>query len=728
MYDENAILEEFRRARGPVSASQLARTFRLKGTERRELRQLLRSMAQEGKLLRLRGTNYTLPDGKTPEVVGRLQVASRGFGFVKPDWSGIPGDPPFAGDLHIPMREMGDALDGDIVRAMVLRKSREGSSGRIVTVLERAHSRIVGWYQRTGKRGGEVHPRSTKLDRRIYVSLPDKALGISDFEWVETEITEFTRPPEPLRGKVVRRIGSDEDRGIDVLLVLRDMGIEEEFPASVEQEAEALDFNWRKDLKGRKDFRKLPTLTIDPKTAKDYDDGLSIEPLEGGGWRLYVHIADVAHFVRPGMALDTEAQERSTSTYPVDRVVPMLPERLSNNLCSLVPDEDRLAVTAIIEIGPEGKRLRSSFHSSVIYSDCRAAYEEIQGLFVGKKPGREALRKAAPIAKDLRELAGVLRKARFARGALDLDIPEVEVLFDEHGAVSDLVFAERFEAHQLVEECMLAANEAVASYLEEKNAPLLYRIHEVADEERLERLLPALKVFGIKLRSGEGGITPKALQKALDAAHRHPAGHIIRRLVLRSLKRAEYNPENAGHFGLASECYCHFTSPIRRYPDIVAHRQIKALEAGRALVYPEDDNDLDALGEHTSSRERRAQEAEWEATAIKSLEYMKRHEGDEFDGYICSVHDWGIFVELDPHPVQGLIPKVRMRSDRYDLDDTGVRLVGRNSGFVYKLGDRVKVRIDKVDPMAQQLDLTLLEPVPKTFGRRARKGWDRRRW
>ena len=728
MFDENRILEEFRRAGGPLTTSRLARAFRLKGTERRQLRQMLRDMEREGKLVRLRGSSYTLPSGRTAEVLGRLQIAARGFGFVKPDWSGIPGDPPFAGDIHIPLREIGDAMDGDMVRVQIIRRGGEGPVGRIASVEERAHPIIVGWYQRTSKRGGEVHPRSTRLDRRVYVSLPDNALNISDFDWVEVEVTEFTPAPEPLRGRITARVGSDEDRGIDVLLVLRDRGIDEEFPASVEKEAEKLDFNWEKDLRAREDYRKLPTLTIDPETAKDYDDGLSVERLPGDGWRLYVHIADVAHFLRPGTALDEEARERSTSVYPVDRVVPMLPERLSNHLCSLVPGEDRLAVTAVMEFGPDGRRRKSSFHSSAIHSDCRAAYEEIQHVFDGGTPKQKALEGLLPVLADLRELAAVLRKRRFSRGALDLDIPEVEVLFDEHGSVSDLTFAERFEAHQLVEECMLAANEAVAEHLTDKEAPLLYRIHEMADEERLERLHPALKVFGIRLGRKDQPVTPKDLQKALDEAHRHPAGHIIRRLVLRSLNRAEYNPENAGHFGLASECYCHFTSPIRRYPDVVVHRQMKALEAGSKLVYTEEDNELESLGEHTSARERRAQEAEWEATTIKSLEYMKRHEGEEFDGFLSGLHDWGIFVELDPHPVQGLIPKARLQSDRYDLDDTGVRLVGRHTGFVYKLGDKVKVRVDRVDPLAQQLDLTLLDPVPKDSGRR-RGGppWRRRR-
>ncbi len=718
MIDREAVLKAVLDSDRPVHAGRLAREFRIRGDERRELKAILAELAEEGKIARLHGKHYGRPSGRSGGIVGRLSVTSRGFGFVRPDWSGLPGSPPFEGDLFIPAHAMGSALDGDLVRAELLRRDGEGPSGRIESVLEHAHARIVGWYQQTNRRGGEVHPRNTRIDRRIRVGLPEESLGVSDYDWVEVEITEYSRPGEPLLGRVVERLGTDEDRGIDVLLLLRDRGIVEEFPASVEQEVAAMRFRWEEDLAGREDLRPMPTLTIDPKTAKDYDDGLSIEPL-ANGWRLYVHIADVSHFVRPGNALDTEAYERSTSVYPVDRVVPMLPSKLSNYLCSLVPHEDRLTMTAIMEIDRAGRVTAKRVVDSVIHSDYRFTYEEIQAFFDGDRKVLEPCPQLEDTIVALREVASVLRKARFDRGALDLDIPEVSILFDEDGAASDIVHYPRFESHQLVEECMLVANEAAAAYLTEKEAPLLYRVHEVADEARLERVEPALKAFGIRLRGRGGAITPEDLQRALDKAQEHPAGHILRRLILRAMNRAEYDPENVGHFGLASPCYCHFTSPIRRYPDVIVHRQLKALARREALPYPADDNELDAMGDHTSTRERRAQEAEWEAVAIKSLEFMKQFEGEEFDAYIASVQPFGLFVELERYPVEGFIRRAALRADHYDIDEDGIRMTGRQTGHVLKLADKIRVRIDRIDPMAQQMDVTPLD-MPETKGRRGR--------
>ncbi|MBI1293182.1 ribonuclease R [bacterium] len=728
--DEKELIREIVQAKSPISLQFLTRRFRIKGDDRRAFRMLLAELEHQGKIARVSGKNYTAPSGRSSLILGRLEVTSRGFGFIRPNWTNLKGKPPFEGDLFIAARDLGAALDGDIVRAEYIRSERGRPSGRIQEVLEHAHKRVVGLYQATNARESTVLPRSSRLDRRVVVTKPDPALGVSDFDWVEVEITEFTPAPQPLLGKVIARLGRDEDRGIDVLLVLRDRGIIEEFPKSVEAEVEQLRFDWSKDLAGRTDYRKLPTITIDPKTAKDFDDALSIEVIGKDRWRLYVHIADVAHFVRQGTALDNEAIERSTSVYPTDRVVPMLPTKISNYLCSLVPHEDRLAVTAVMEIDGAGHILNMEFHNSVIHSAYRFAYEQVQEFFDWHdKAGKDAVRPAQMepfesldgMLLALRAVARKLRQMRFDRGALDLDIPQATVIFDDKGKVSDLKFYPRFEAHQLVEECMLIANEAVATHLTKKDVPLLYRVHEVADEDRLERLAPVLRIFGIKLGGGKKGITPHDLQAALDKAQELPAGHIVRRLILRALKRAEYDPVNVGHFGLASECYCHFTSPIRRYPDVVVHRQLKSLIERKPLVYARDENDLDGLGEHTSSRERRAQEAEWEAIALKSLEFMKPHEGEEMDGYIAGVQSFGLFVELAEYPVEGMIPRMSLRDDDYDMDDDGIQLVGRRTGRRLRLADRIRVRIDKIDIFAQQMNLSLVSDDNHAPAARIRK-------
>ncbi len=709
--NEDEIVEMILKAKAPVSITHITRRFKIKGNDRRDLRGLLKQLVDQGKIARVRGKNYTAPSGKSQDIIGRLEVTSRGFGFVRPDWGDTEGHPPFTGDLFIPQNNLGKALDGDIVRAELIRKQAEGPMGRIQEVIEHAHRRIVGRYQINGKKG-QVFPRNNRIERRIVVPHPPKDLKVEDFDWVEVEISEFGFKDEPLYGEVINRIGSDDENGIDVLLVLRDMGIFEEFPDSVEAEVKDMHFVWEKDLKDRVDYRDRITLTIDPKTAKDFDDGLSIERNNDGTWTLYVHIADVAHFVRQGTALDREAHERSTSIYPIDRVVPMLPSKLSNFLCSLRPNEDRLAMTAVMVISEDGDLLSKKVHSSVIHSDRRFTYEEVQSLIDGNPPEHEHDEELLDTVHGLRKVASLLRKRRFARGALDLDIPELKVMFDESGSVSDLKFYERFESHKIVEECMLIANEAVAQLLTEKEIPLLYRIHEVADEARLLKLIPTLKAFGIRLGSEDGNVTPKDIQKALEQAQKHEAGHILRRLVLRAMKRAEYDPENVGHFGLASECYCHFTSPIRRYPDVVVHRQLKALEGNRKPPYNLEEGELDELGEHTSRLERRAQEAEWEATEIKSLEFINGYVGDEFDAYICSVHSWGLFIELEEYPVEGLLRLADLKNDHYELDDSEIRLVGKRTGHTLKLADKVRVQVVRVDPLSRKLDLELLD-IPK---------------
>ncbi|MDX2175515.1 MAG: ribonuclease R [Candidatus Sumerlaeia bacterium] len=726
-FDSAALLAVLRGMPEPATTEELLRAMKLRPGHRRALRLALLELEEEGAAKRLRGERWVASGGGGSTFTGRLEMTRRGFGFVRLEPVAGGARPPFEGDVFIPPENTGDALHGDLVRVEVLRIDDRGPLGRVKDTLEHTHQRIAGWYQATRK-GGRVMPRSQRIEREILTPPPDQALGIADFEWVVVEVTEFTQAPEPLRGRVVERLGADGDRGIDVLLLLRDRGIVEEFSPAAEAEANGAVVDWDGEMRRRTDYRELTTFTIDPVTAKDFDDALSIETLPTG-WRLYVHIADPAHFMRMGGILDAEARERSTSVYPVDRVVPMLPNRLSSDLCSLRPGEDRLTLTAVIEFDRSGSRVRTEFHESAIRSAHRTNYAEIQKLL----DGDDALRlQYEGIHDELRELLALtrlMRKRRFERGALNLDIPELEVVFDQAGRVADLRFYPRYESHQLIEECMLAANEAVADFLTERGAPLLYRIHEPADEDRLGKLEPVLRAFGIRLNLRDGSMTPDALQKAIAKAETMKGGHIVRRLILRALKRAEYSPRNAGHFGLASKCYCHFTSPIRRYPDVVVHRQLKALLRGAPLPYPADDDgtaELVELGRHTSGQEREAQEAEWEAQRIKALEYMKRHEGDEFDALIASVSQAGMFIELESLPVEGFAPVRTLRSDKYELDDLGIRLVGRNSGRSYKLGQQVRVQVLRSDPMTQELDLRVLEEDAFPPARRAPKRHGRR--
>ncbi len=713
--DRNTLLNVLREAGNALSTRELGQHFGVKKSQKPELRALLKDLQTEGLVQRTGGKLWRLVPKKkrlSNTLGGKLQINRRGFGFVRLD----PADAERAGydDVFIREENLGSAFDGDKVLVRILDTDERGARGMVVEVAERRQKVVIGRWQQTHKGGGGiVVPRSPLLQRRIRVPKPPPALGIGNFDFVGVEITEYTMPPEDLLGNIVERIGAAHEKGIDVLLLLRDRGIVPEFPSAVEDAAQALVMDTEAELPRREDLRGLPTCTIDPETAKDFDDALSIEPEPGVGWRLWVHIADVSHFVRPGEPIDREAIERSTSVYPIDRVVPMLPEKLSNDLCSLRPKEDRFTMTAEMVISTAGRIVSSDFYSAVIHSDRRFSYEEVQAVYE-EKPGARDSDEALTIERVLmlRDCSRALRAARMKRGALDLDIPETEIVFHEDGRVSHLEMRERFEAHRVVEDCMLAANEAVADFLTRRKAPLLYRIHEAADPDRLERLVPTLAALGVRLSvSKKGEITPRDIQAAIESIKHREGGHILRRLILRSLKRAEYSPRNAGHFGLASECYCHFTSPIRRYPDVVVHRQLRAVERAEPLPWPDDEEgrgELKELGRYTSSMEREAADAEMESGRIKAIEFLKKNEGEEYEGFVAGIQNFGLFVELIPSGIEGMVPVRSMRDDHYDPDELGIELVGRRSGNKYRLTDKVRVRIAKADAFAGELELEIV--------------------
>jgi len=713
---EQEILKTLKKAKGPISLAELMRRLGLKSAHRRQLRATLRGLIDDRKVRPLSNKHYALPveRGKQSLVEGRLQITIQGFGFVRPTGERAQGrDEPQdifirAGDLH-------DAMDGDLVAVQVTAPAQgdRNPTGQIQAILERAHAELTGWFQRSSSRRGLVTPRNPKIGRVVEVRKKPDTGWPEDFSWVVVHVTEFTSAPQPLVGEIVEELGDDQTRGIDVLLMLRDRGIYAEFPKDVEDEAAHLSTDWKTELPRRTDFREHAIVTIDPETAKDFDDALSIEQLGGKGgkrWILRVHIADVSHYVKEGGTIDREAWHRATSIYPVDRVVPMLPERLSTDLCSLRPGEDRPAMTVEIEVDANGDMVRTAFYRSVIHSRHRLTYDQVQALFNGSDATLKArLSDVVEPLNQLRDLARVLRRRRLRQGALDLDIPEPQVVFDAQGRAVDIRYYPRFESHQLVEECMLLANEAVAIHLTKLQWPMLYRIHETAQPRQLKQLEPMLRALGIRVNFKQGNLTPKAIQRALDQAEKRPAGHIFRRLILRALSRARYSPENLGHFGLASDCYCHFTSPIRRYPDLVVHRMlIRHLEGNepprgddrKALM-----DELAETGEQSSAMERVAQEIEWDTTKLKSLEYMQKHIGEEFDGHVAGVQPFGLFMELEDYPVEGLIPVGSLPYDRYQVDDLGVRLVGKRRGRQYQLADKIRVIITNIDLTALEMDL-----------------------
>ena len=677
-------------------------------------------------------------------ITGVYQAAMRRGGFVVPDVAGIP-------DIRIPPTAVGAALHGDQVQVTVTKaKAGHSPKGQITRVLKHANAKILGRLSHAG-RFSVVHPKNPRINRVVEIHRRFDPAEIPEGCWVITEIRQWSSgPEEPLIGKLAEVLGTDDEPGLPILLLIREGGITPDFTPEVEAEAEALREKGitKEALRGRRDLRHERIVTIDPMTAKDFDDAIGLVRRVGEGWRIGVHIADVAHYVAPAGAIDMEAYERATSIYPVDRVIPMLPEALSNQMCSLRPGEDRLTMSAEFTIDPAGEVSEVELYASVIKSARRFAYEEVQGLFdeADLEAGVEIAARLVPhprpvipheLHRDLMEIrkaSRALTAARMRRGALDLDLPETEILFDSERRVIDLRRAERFEAHRLIEELMIAANEAVARELERRGLPALFRVHDEPDETKVRMVAPVLGRLGIPVPT-RGGMSRAQLQQALSAARKHPAGAIVQRWVLRAMMRAKYQPENIGHYGLASASYVHFTSPIRRYPDLVVHRMVKALLAG---ARPADEEiarlaeTLPLWGRHTSQREERAQRVEWDAQEILGLDFMRRYMGDVFEGFISGVGPMGFFVELVEYPVEGLVRIGSMDDDYYELDEETGIWKGRATGRTFALGDPATVMIERIDVLAGQMDLLLLRrkgggPAKKGKGRPAPPQRRRRR-
>lgn len=674
---------------------------------------------------------------------GILQASSERGGFVVLETPGFE-------DIFVPAQACGPALHGDQVRveALYARPGR-ATEGRVVKVLRHANTHIVGQLKRAGKYCFVI-PRNEKIRRQVEIRRRIPIEEAPDNAWVVVEVQTWSNTPAtPLVGKLTEVLGTDKDRRLPILLLIREGGIQPGFPAEVDAEAAALAKRpvTEAEIKRRRDFRGDRVFTIDPATAKDFDDAVSLVEKRRDGWRVAVHIADVAHYVRPGTKLDEEAYDRATSIYPVDRVIPMLPEELSNHLCSLRPGEDKFTMTAVFDVSHHGEVTNVELCESIIHSVRRFNYEEVEGIF-NRVDGVEEQRFPTPIIPDalmhdlmeIRAASAALLKTRMKRGALDMDLPETSVVFDADGIVCDVRRKERIESNRLIEDLMISANEAVARELLKHELPALYRVHESPSDDKLSALAPVLGQFGIQLPRG-ALMTQGALQAALEKAQKHPAGAVVQRLVLRAMMRAQYRSQNLGHFGLASKCYAHFTSPIRRYPDLIVHRGVKALLGSRT------DRDkyaafassrIDEWGRHTSQREERAQRIEWDAVKILTMEFMKRFVGDVCEGFVAGMMGRGLFIELVDYPAEGFIPASSMTDDFYEYDDTTMTFFGRRNGRAFHLGDRVRVQIERIDVLAGKMDLVLVRPEedvrrkggwpkpPKNAGNRPRKGMEKR--
>ncbi len=605
------IRERLRKLGRPTTEKDLLKQLRVKGEARVEAQRVIEDMIAKGELARTRADRIGLPE-KMDLVAGRLEVKRGGFGFVVPVERG-------QGDVYVAGGHLGEALHGDRVLVHIDRRGREGRpEGRIVDVLERRTTSLVGRLE-IDSGGTRVVPFDARLLYEVFLPAND-LMGAAAGDMVVVELTRFPSPYRAPMGRIIQVLGSVDEPGVDVRVVLAKHGIAEVFPEDVLAEAESVEAELGDDaLEGREDFRKRLIVTIDGETARDFDDAVEVELLDNGHYRLGVHIADVSHYVRDGTLLDREAFRRGTSVYFPDRAVPMLPERLSNGICSLKPGVDRLVQSVFIEVSPNGEVVRSRFTDGVIRSAARMTYTNVFGIL--SEDGEDLRREYASLLPEFEKMLAlyqILRARRGARGSIDFDRPEAEVVLDEEGAIVDICVAERNVAHRLIEEFMLLANEEVARFLSNRDVPSIHRLHEAPDEDRVEQFEDFILGLGYRLRAPSESISSKAFQKLLRRIEGKPEERLISFAMLRTMKKAVYSAEQAGHYALATSSYTHVTSPIRRYPDLVVHRLLRKL--GRAEEPSEDG--LEDIAEHSSITERRAEEAERELVDWKKVRFM----------------------------------------------------------------------------------------------------------
>lgn len=688
----------------PLKAQDFANALEINKYQKKDFYKLLDEMEKEGYIIKNTKGKYGLPE-KMGYITGTVQINERGFGFLIPDAIGMR-------DIFLSKDEVRDIMDGDKVMALITAKEVDGkrAEAKIVKILERGIKLVVGQFQKN-QNFGFVLPESKKINRDIYIPKAKCALA-QDGQIVVAEIEKYPEDGKKPEGKIVEVLGFVGDKGVDVLTIIKQFALPEEFPAEVVAASEQIPESVSdEEIANRMDLRGQNIFTIDGVDAKDLDDAISVEKLANGNYKLGVHIADVSHYIKENSILDKEALNRATSVYLVDRVIPMLPPRLSNGICSLNPHVPRLTLSAFMEIDAKGKVVDHKIAETVIESVERLNYTEISDLLENKDQALKERYKH--IYTDLclaKELAEILKEKRETRGAIDFDFNEAKVILDEKGKVEKISLYERRIANRMIEEFMLICNETVSEYMYWAEMPFLYRIHEEPDPERIAVFLQFVNNFGYTFKGrGDGEIHPKELQSLLDKVKDTKEEAVINTLMLRSLKKARYSAEPEGHFGLAADYYSHFTSPIRRYPDLQIHRIIKEfINKGsvekRVFHYK---GLLPKVADQSSAMERRAEEAERESIKMKMAEYMKQFKGDTFEGIISGVTSFGMFVELE-NTIEGLV-HVNSMDDYYTYDELNYALVGEKNKKVYKLGDTVKVKLIKVNVQKREIDFEVVD-------------------
>ena len=714
------ILELLNAADSPLDHDGIAARLALAEPEQLDaLRKRLRAMERDGQLMVNRRGDYGLVD-KMNLLHCKVQGHRDGYGFAIPVAAGEE-------DVYLSARQMNFVFDGDEVLVRVTGVDRRGrQEGKVVEVLERAHRNIVGRYQEESGIG-YVIAENSRINHQILIPPREKGKAVSG-QIVTAEITDFPTRQLGAKGRIIEILGDHMDPGLEIDVAIRSHGIPWEWPEAVVDEAGRLEAEpLEEDKQNRVDLRKLPFVTIDGEDARDFDDAVYCEKRTLGGWRLWVAIADVSHYVRPGSALDEEAAHRGNSVYFPEKVVPMLPEALSNGLCSLKPAVDRLAMVCEMELSRAGKPSKYTFYEAVIHSHARLTYTQV-GEVLEKGAHPDVDKRRVPDLKRLHSLYKVLRAARDKRGAIDFETVETRIIFNEQRKIEAIVPVIRNDAHKLIEECMLSANVAAADFFEANGVPMLYRVHEGPTEEKLENLRKFLGELGLDLA---GGLKPTPLhyQRLLQQIEEREDAHVIQTMLLRSLRQAVYQAENGGHFGLHYPAYAHFTSPIRRYPDLLVHRGIRrvirAQKKGQGVqrvrgaspipmgsIFPYDIQAIATYGAHCSMTERRADDATREVQAWLKCEYLQDHVGDEFNGVVSAVTNFGLFVELEGIYIEGLVHITALPSDYYNFDASHQRLLGERSGRSFQLGGRVRVQVARVDLDDKKIDLELIDSQP----------------
>jgi ribonuclease R len=664
---------------------------------------LLKELEEEGSVLKTKKDKYGIPE-RFGLLSGKIQVTKKGFAFLLLE----------DGDLFIPASELSTAMDSDIVLVKVT-KHPEGDrrgEGRVERVIKRAYDQVVGRFEKS-KNFGFVIPDDRRLSRDFYIHEKD-AKDAETGDKVVVKITKYSEQNRNPEGRIIEVLGQAGSNEAEIQSIIKMHGLPEEFPKKVLRQAERIDLEIPKEESDRrKDFRDDIVVTIDGSDAKDLDDAISIQQLEDGNFELGVHIADVTHYVKENSKLDAEAIKRGTSVYLVDRVIPMLPRVLSNGICSLNPHEDRLTLSIVMVINKQGKVVSHNIYESIINSKERLTYTDVSDILENEVEGKDYLKAYNYLNKtfeDMKSLSLILRGNRERRGMIDFDFPEAKILTDEEGKVTAIEMRERRVANKIIEEFMLKANETIAEHMYWMELPFVYRIHEQPSEEKITAFNQLIHNFGYNLKGDMEEIHPKEIQQLLKEVEGKKEAVLINKMMLRSLKQAKYSPFNEGHFGLAAEYYCHFTSPIRRYPDLQIHRIIKETLQGK--LSKDRIADLDTMvayaSDQASKQERVAEKAERDTQDLKKAEYMSNFVGETFDGFITSITSFGMFVQLE-NTVEGLVSLVSLVDDYYVFDEKKMILMGERTRKTYHIGDELKVKLEKVDIVNREIDFSIVE-------------------